>query len=151
MKFNKTREPFSVAWYKSDTTFTIKYLKDGVVDCGITYSEDAEDIAIKQGVVKSRHYAFRDHFLLVGPHSNPAGLDKKKDNVLDMFAKLFAAAEEGTSDPPVRFLSRFDKSATNIKDALLWLKVGQVPWAAPHSSWYHQYEVRKLNPRLSVT
>ncbi|KMU85712.1 hypothetical protein CIHG_03752 [Coccidioides immitis H538.4] len=40
---------------------------------------------------------------------------------------------------PVRFLSRYDKSATNIKEAELWLSIGQVPWATAYSTWYHQY------------
>jgi ABC-type tungstate transport system permease subunit len=41
--------------------------------------------------------------------------------------------------PPVRFLSRFDKSATNIKESELFIKIGQAPWALPYSKWYHQY------------
>ena len=56
-----------------------------------------------------------------------------------MFSNIFATAEEGTSDPPVRFLTRYDKSATNIKDSQLWIGIGQVPWATAYSKWYHQY------------
>ena len=40
---------------------------------------------------------------------------------------------------PVRFLSRFDKSATNIKESELFLKIGQIPWALAYAKWYHQY------------
>lgn len=40
-----------------------------------------------------------------------------------MFSKIYSAAEAGSD---VRFLSRYDKSATNIKEADLWLKIGQV-------------------------
>lgn len=137
--------PFRVAWYTSDTTYTIKYMSQGVVDIGITYSEVAERLAIEQGIAKSPSYfAFRDHFLLVGPPSNPAGL-KKDDNqdVLALFSTLHQAAERPASSTnntvPVRFLSRYDKSATNIKESLLWLGIGQVPWATAYSTWYHQY------------
>jgi ABC-type tungstate transport system permease subunit len=56
-----------------------------------------------------------------------------------MFSNIYETAEEGTSDPPVRFLTRYDKSATNIKDSQLWIGIGQVPWATAYSKWYHQY------------
>ncbi|OCK94872.1 putative extracellular tungstate binding protein [Cenococcum geophilum 1.58] len=132
-------DPFKVAWYTSDTTFTINYLQSGTVDVGITYSEIAEKIAINQGIAKSpSYYAFRDHFLIVGPTSNPANLSNNSD-VLTMFSDLHAAAEAATSTIPVRFLSRYDKSATNIKDSFLWISIGQVPWATAYSTWYHQY------------
>ena len=62
---------------------------------------------------------------MVGPPENPANLTKD-DDTKTIFSKLHAAAEAGNTDPPVRFLSRFDKSATNIKDSLLWINIGQV-------------------------
>ncbi|OGE50191.1 hypothetical protein PENARI_c018G00572 [Penicillium arizonense] len=131
--------PFKVAWYKSDTTESINYLKDDTVDIGITYTPSAEQIAINQGIAKSpAWYAWRDHFLLVGPQSNPANLSKSED-ISTMFSNIYETAEEGTSDPPVRFLTRYDKSATNIKDSQLWIGIGQVPWATAYSKWYHQY------------
>ncbi|KAJ5972261.1 uncharacterized protein N7479_002179 [Penicillium vulpinum] len=131
--------PFKVAWYKSDTTESIKYLKSNTVDIGITYAPAAEQIAITQAIAKSpAWYAWRDHFLLTGPPSNPANLSNTTD-IKTMFSQIFSAAENGTSSPPVRFLSRYDKSATNIKDSQLWIEIGQVPWATAYSTWYHQY------------
>jgi ABC-type tungstate transport system permease subunit len=128
-----------VAWYLSDTTVTIAHLATGLIDVGITYNAAAERIAIKEGVATSpAYYAFRDHFLLVGPASNPANLTRDDDTDV-LFATLHAAAERPATTPPVRFLSRYDKSATNIKETLLWAGVGQVPWATAYSTWYHQY------------
>ncbi|KAF7557545.1 hypothetical protein G7Z17_g552 [Cylindrodendrum hubeiense] len=138
-RVNDGEEPFKVAWYKSDTTYSILYLKSGEVDVGITYNEAAEKIAIGQGIATSpSYYAFRDHFLLIGPPSNPANISKS-DDILSIFANLQQAAEGDPTDPPVRFLSRFDKSATNIKETLLWAGIGQVPWATAYSTWYHQF------------
>ncbi|KAL3496331.1 hypothetical protein BJX62DRAFT_119102 [Aspergillus germanicus] len=131
-------KPFKVAWYKSDTTESIKYLKDGVADVGITYTQAAEDLAIEQEIALSSHYIFREHFLLTGPPSNPAKLDPKTD-IFHQLSTLYAAAEAGDTTPPVRFLSRYDKSATSIKDSELWIRIGQVPWAMKYSNWYHQY------------
>ncbi|PTU23672.1 hypothetical protein P175DRAFT_0468385 [Aspergillus ochraceoroseus IBT 24754] len=131
--------PFKVAWYKSDTTESIRYLKDGIVDVAITYTPAAEDIAIKQGIAQSpSHYLFREHLMVVGPKSNPAKLNPTSD-IIDVMTALYTAAEAGNTTPPVRFLSRYDKSATNIKDSELWIKIGQVPWASKYSTWYHQY------------
>lgn len=77
-----------------------------------------------------------------GPKSNPADLaSKETTSVQDQFAQIFlAAAETAGSGRPVRFLSRFDKSAANIRESSLWAAIGQVPWAHPHASWYHQYQ-----------
>ncbi|KAJ4244213.1 hypothetical protein NW762_014595 [Fusarium torreyae] len=132
-------KPFQVAWIKSDTYYSIQYLKTGDTDVAITYNEAAEQIAIKQGIAKEpSYYAFRDHFLLVGPKSNPANISKS-DDISTIFAGLHEAAEGEPTEPPVRFLSRYDKSATNIKETLLWAGIGQVPWATAYSTWYHQY------------
>jgi ABC-type tungstate transport system permease subunit len=115
-----------VAWYTSDTTYSIQYLKSGLLDVGITYSPAAEKIAVDQGIAtEDIYYAFRDHFLLIGPPSNPANISNSSD-IMSIFADLFEAAEGEDTEPPVRFLSRYDKSATNIKEALLWASIGQV-------------------------
>ncbi|KAL4964300.1 uncharacterized protein BDV14DRAFT_190390 [Aspergillus stella-maris] len=137
-------DPYPIAWYTSDTTESINYLKDDTVDVGITYTPFAEQIAIDQGIASSpAWYAFRDHFLLVGPKANPAGL-KKSDDIRTMFSDIFSAAEAGLASEtnnsiPTRFLTRYDKSATNIKESALWTEIGQVPWALAYSKWYHQY------------
>ncbi|KAL7943783.1 hypothetical protein V8C42DRAFT_100954 [Trichoderma barbatum] len=132
-------KPFRVAWYTSDTTYSIQYLKTGLIDVGITYSPAAEKIAIDQGIATSpSYYAFRDHFLLVGPKDNPANVSKSAD-IYTMFSQIRQVAEDEDTTPPVRFLSRYDKSATNIKESLLWASIGQVPWATAYSTWYHQY------------
>ncbi|KAK7398581.1 hypothetical protein QQX98_012037 [Neonectria punicea] len=131
--------PFEVAWYKSDTTKAIEFLQTGEVDVAITYNEVAESIAIDQSIAESPSYfAFRENLLLVGPPSNPANLSKS-DNIFSLFSAIYNAAEGPTTVPPVRFLSRYDKSIINIKETFLWATLGQVPWATAYSTWYHQY------------
>lgn len=41
------------------------------------------------------------------------------------------------SNNSIRFLTRFDKSATNIKESHVWAAIGQTPWSYPYSFWYH--------------
>lgn len=77
-----------------------------------------------------------DDFL--GPKENPADLplDTNNSTIYDLFSQLFMACVE---NPNIRFLSRYDKSAANIKESSIWTTIGQTPWAHPYSSWYHRY------------
>lgn len=148
--------PFAVAWIKSDTTASFNHLADGSADLSITYNAAAEQIAIAQGVADKHVYAWRDHFLLVGmtiqeslsygtrathlgiqgPKDNPANLTVSSDCTIEtLFSQLFIAAV--ASDNAVRFLSRYDKSATNIKESAIWTSIGQTPWSYPYSFFYH--------------
>ena len=76
-----------------------------------------------------------------GPASNPANLSTTgSDSIHDLFIQLFRACiETQNSKSPIRFLSRYDKSAANIKESSIWTAIGQTPWSYPHSSWYHTY------------
>lgn len=121
-------KPFRVAWVLSDNTFTIKYLQSGDADVGITYNKNAEKLAIDQGIARpdpDYHYLFRDHFLITGPPENPAGVNTSSD-ASTIFAQIYQGADQANSTIPVRFLTRYDKSATNIKESELWLGIGQV-------------------------
>jgi ABC-type tungstate transport system permease subunit len=62
-------------------------------------------------------------------------------DVTAIFAKIYQAGElnSAKTEIPTKFMSRFDKSATNLKESTLWLGIGQVPWALPYSTWYHQF------------
>ncbi|KAL8718067.1 MAG: hypothetical protein Q9225_004761 [Loekoesia sp. 1 TL-2023] len=131
--------PFSVAWLKSDTAGSFNNLAQASADLSITYHPAAEDIAMEQGFTERSVYAWRDHFMLVGPTSNPANLTPSPTNTIQtLFSQLFRGAVANPS--AVRFLSRYDKSATNIKESYIWTTIGQVPWAYPYSSdLYHRY------------
>ncbi|KAJ3859808.1 hypothetical protein EV359DRAFT_75473 [Lentinula novae-zelandiae] len=124
---------FLVGWYLGDTTQSLAYLSSGWVDVALTYNEAAEKAVLRSGKAV-------DHFYLVGPPFNPAGLTST-DLVHDAFAKIVdnGARDALTEPQPTRFLSRFDKSATNIKESGLFVDIGQVPWAYPPSPWYHIY------------
>lgn len=75
-----------------------------------------------------------------GPKSNEAKLEiDDQTTIYDLFSQLFrAAVETQTSKNRVRFLSRYDKSATNIKESSIWSAIGQTPWSHPYSNWYHR-------------
>ncbi|KAI0046984.1 hypothetical protein FA95DRAFT_1559537 [Auriscalpium vulgare] len=137
--------PFLIAWYLGDTTESLALLAAGSVDIAVTYNEAAEEQLMATGAAIRKEYGFRDHFLLAGPGSNPAGLDSENDDILAMFNKIVyrgnadLVAPPSAGIPPTRFLSRYDKSATNIKESQLFITIGQVPWGLVYSKWYHQY------------
>lgn len=138
-------QPFLVDWVLGDTTQSLNFLAGGSIDVAVTYNDAAETQALSSGVAVNRVYGFRDHFLLVGPQSNPAQLNQT-DDILVMFNKIVSTGNADVATPPdpsvrppTRFLSRFDKSATNIKESQLFITIGQVPWAFAYSTWYHQY------------
>ncbi|KIJ42568.1 hypothetical protein M422DRAFT_254351 [Sphaerobolus stellatus SS14] len=106
-------ESFSVGWYLGDTTQSLTFLSEGSIDIAVTYNTAAEQQNINSGDAVQSVYGFRDHFYLVGPKSNPAGLTKR-ESVLDMFNKFVALGNRDDMKP-------------------------FVPWALAYSKWYHQY------------
>jgi hypothetical protein len=76
-----------------------------------------------------------------GPKSNPAKLPTDgNQSIYALFAQIFRAAiNTVSSKEPVRFLSRYDKSAANIAESRIWATIGQTPWAHPYSPWYHRF------------
>ncbi|KXN81961.1 hypothetical protein AN958_03369 [Leucoagaricus sp. SymC.cos] len=139
----KGHEPFLVEWYLGDTTQSIAFLQQKVVDVAATYNLAAERAVYDAGLLSAWLYGWRDHFYFVGPTSNPAQLSQN-DTVLTMARKIVQVGNEQAAVPPAsglatRFLSRYDKSATNIKESQIFITTGQVPWALDYSKWYHQY------------
>ncbi|KZP29918.1 hypothetical protein FIBSPDRAFT_851079 [Athelia psychrophila] len=133
-------EDYVIDWVVGDTTESIKYLATGDADIAITYNAAAETRATDLKIATRKEWIFRDHFYIVGPklEGNPAGLDDS-DAVLAMLNKIVTAGDADSQDAPTRFLSRFDKSATNIRESLLFAEIGQIPWAHTYSKWYHQF------------
>lgn len=74
-----------------------------------------------------RRTIFRDHFVIVGPVENPANISDSS-KVSGIMASILQAAEKNNASTtiPTRWLSRHDKSVTNIKESQLWLGIGQV-------------------------
>ena len=151
-------EQFQVAWLASDTSASFNYLAQNAADISITYHAIAESVAIQQGIADRCEYAWRDHWMLIGwcmppssylsatqsakgPKANPAKLPTDgKQSIYSLFAQIFRTAiDTASSKEPVRFLSRYDKSAANIAESRIWTTIGQTPWAHPYSPWYHRF------------
>ncbi|KAF8420243.1 hypothetical protein EV426DRAFT_701799 [Tirmania nivea] len=68
-------------------------------------------------------------------------------DVLSQFSQLYHEAEKGNSTPPVRFLSRFDKSGTNIKESILFLRISQSQLG---NTQYIGFPIQALNAAIIV-
>lgn len=67
-----------------------------------------------------------NRFLIVGPASDPAGI-RGLTNATDAFRRIWQTNST--------FLSRGDKSGTNVKELAIWALAGHVPSTA-NNSWY---------------
>lgn len=130
--------PFRISWICTDTSLSFNALASGAADVSVVYHPYAATNALEQGIANSLTYAWRDSFMLVGPADNPAHLPPHPSSasIHQLFASLFRAAID---DPSVKFLSRYDKSAANIRESAIWTTLGLTPWSEPFSRWYHRY------------
>lgn len=117
-----------IGWIQTISRLTLENLKEGIIDISLTYEAEPELKAIDEGYATERTLIFNDHFILVGPKPNPAGIFKS-DSVEDAFNKI-AMSES-------RFFSRNDHSGTNEKERLIWSALQLQPWdASSDASWY---------------
>lgn len=129
-----TRAPYSIAWYQDITSNTVKQLKKGTIDIALVCEKNQVDPSQKEEWADSYAPIFNDHFLIVGPKSNPAKLDRS-DSTKDAFLKI---ASLGRQKPDMIFLSRDDNSSANLKERLFWSVNNLKPWE-DNSPWYYKY------------
>jgi ABC-type tungstate transport system permease subunit len=117
-------QPYAIAWYLTDTTYSLRALADGVVDFGITYDATLEQAAVDRGEASRRDLIFMDHFVIAGPTSNQAQLGPNDDALAAALKIASHGCREpfGTTPDPScdYFLSRDDASATEIKERFIF-------------------------------
>ncbi|MBU6338401.1 MAG: substrate-binding domain-containing protein [Rickettsiales bacterium] len=122
---------YSIAWYQDISPNTLKQLQNGTIDIALVYEKEQGYKAVNEGYATNWTPIFNDHFLIVGPKSNPAGLSAR-DLAQEAFEKIAAAGEKNLE---AIFLSRDDNSGTNVKEQSIWNLVGISPWKS-EKSWY---------------
>ncbi|KAL8994385.1 MAG: hypothetical protein Q9169_005620 [Polycauliona sp. 2 TL-2023] len=112
-------KPLAVSWIKSDTAGSFNNLASGAADLSITYHPFAE--AIAKDLTPTPSHSLLS--LSKGPTSNPAKLNPTpQTSIFDLFGQLFHGAVENPAK--VKFMSRYDKSATNVKEEFIWTTIG---------------------------
>ncbi len=131
---NRLQKLLRIEWVRNHSRHTQIAVQAGVVDIGLTYEREEEDVAAKEGWSQTVDILLNDHFVLAGPRSNPARLP-----LHDIASSLRRLALEGLDgNGHVLFHTRGDGSATMHKEDALW-NLAQIPHLDRDGApWYHR-------------
>lgn len=113
---------FRIEWVINHSRNTQIALLGDIVQVGLTYEPEWEDIGIAEGWAERVTMAFHDRFVLVGPATNPANVSAGADIKVAM-RKIATHGEKSRSNgahQEALFHSRGDGSATHYKELQLW-------------------------------
>lgn len=117
--------PVRIGWIQSISRLTLENLKEHVIDISLTYESEPELQAISEGWASDRTLVFNDHFIIVGPKNNPAGI-LPSDTPEEAFTKIAAKG---------KLFSRDDLSGSNQRERAIWENISLSPWEKPEE-WY---------------
>jgi ABC-type tungstate transport system permease subunit len=115
-------EKFRIEWVINHSRHTQIALLGDIVQVGLTYEPEWEDIGIAEGWAERVTMAFHDRFILVGPVSNPANVTAGADIKVAMreIATHGEKSRAAGGHQEALFHSRGDGSATHYKELQLW-------------------------------
>jgi ABC-type tungstate transport system permease subunit len=124
---------FSIGMVRNISRHTQVALLSEVVQIAFTQEPHNEDLAINEGWCKRACKVLNDHFVLVGPTTNPAGI--QSSNLPEALQTMVA---QGSSQPynQMLFHSNGDGSSTFFKKHKLWLAAGI---DVSNAKWSKQY------------
>jgi tungstate transport system substrate-binding protein len=100
----------------------------GDADVVFVHAKPQEEKFVADGFGVRRYPVMYNDFILVGPKSNPGGINGTKDIV---------TALKAIKDKGVAFISRGDKSGTHAAELALW-KVAGIDIAKESGTWYKE-------------
>jgi tungstate transport system substrate-binding protein len=107
-----------IRWVAVGSGKAIRMARDGRVVATLTHDPDAEGALVASGRVKLYRQFMRNDFVVVGPSSNPAGINAD-DDAVSAFRKI--------SQQRARFCSRADQSGTHSRELKIWRAAGIDP------------------------
>jgi tungstate transport system substrate-binding protein len=111
----------------SGTGAALNLARKGQFDLVMVHAKDLEEKFVAEGFGTERIDLMYNDFVIVGPANDPAGI-KGMTVAGDALRRI--------SEKGVLFISRGDKSGTNVAEMGLWQKAG----LKPSGSWYQIYE-----------
>jgi tungstate transport system substrate-binding protein len=100
----------------------------GDADVVFVHAKSAEEKFLSEGFGVKRYPVMYNDFILIGPKSDPAGIKGTKDIV---------AALKAIKAKDAPFISRGDRSGTNIAEQKLW-KAADIDIAKDKGPWYKE-------------
>jgi len=129
-EFESTYPDINVTWVAVGTGQALQIAMRGDADMVITHDRPSEEQFIKQGYgVHGISFAYND-FVILGPPNDPAGIKDAK-SAAEAFRLIALAGEQGRAV----FVSRGDKSGTNLRELRLWEQAGVNATGRP---WYKE-------------
>ncbi|MDY6844352.1 MAG: substrate-binding domain-containing protein [Thermodesulfobacteriota bacterium] len=101
----------------------LKLAENGDVDVTLVHARTLEDKFVAEGYGVNRRDVMYNDFVIIGPSSDPAGIKKAKSAV-EAFSYI--------AKKKALFISRGDRSGTNIKELKIWENAG----IKPRGAWY---------------
>ena len=111
----------------------LEFGRRGDVDILTIHDKAREEEFVAQGYGVERHPVAYNYFLIVGPNTDPAGIEG-----MDPEKALLEVMKRGQANPGrVWFVSRGDGSGTHAREKLLWQRGGQEYESVRNSGgWY---------------
>ena len=103
------------------TGAALKIATKGQIDVVMAHAKSLEEKFIADGFGTARIPLMYNDFVIVGPVSDPAAIKGEKSATV---------ALKKIMDKGVKFISRGDKSGTNVAEMELWQKAGVIPQGA---------------------
>ena len=94
----------------------------------LVHAPSLEKEYISKGVLTDGHIFAYNYFIIVGPKEDPANVSHSS-NVVEAFRRIYLAGELRK----VKFISRGDRSGTNVRELMIWGLTGLNPKGKP---WY---------------
>lgn len=126
----KSKYGIEVDILSKGTGEAIEIAKRGDADIVLVHSKKLEDAFVAEGYGVHRVGVMYNDFVIIGPSDDPAGV-MGLTNATEAFSRITQAGSKGKAV----FVSRADKSGTNMLELTIWNALGLKP-SNPTVSWY---------------
>jgi tungstate transport system substrate-binding protein len=116
--FESNYPQYNVSFISQGTGLALATARRGDADLVLVHAPSSEKIFLTNGTGVNRKIVAYNYFLIVGPASDPAGIDGLTP--VEALKKIVAAGEAGQAT----WISRGDKSGTNTKEIALFKLAG---------------------------
>ena len=123
----KEKTGIDVKMLSQGTSRALETARHGDADAVFVHSKAAQEKFVLEGFGIKRYPVMYEDFVLIGPESDPAGV--KGDDIVTALQTIKAKS--------VSFISRGDRSGTNMAEIELWTDAG-IDIAKDRGSWYRE-------------
>ena len=123
----KEKTGIDVKMLAQGTSRALETARHGDADVVFVHSKAAQEKFVLEGFGIKRYPVMYEDFVLIGPESDPAGV--KGDDIVTALQTIKAKS--------VSFISRGDRSGTNMAEIELWTDAG-IDIAKDKGSWYRE-------------